>query len=188
MTRVILVHGFNVRDGGKDTVDALAPYLIKAGYYCDIDEVDYGYFSLLAVRFRKHSAVRRIANALDSADVVICHSNGSNFATKALKLHEHHAQRLKVVHLSPAMNSKARVPDNVEKGFVFFTRSDFWVWLSGFLPFHPWGRAGWHGYTGDDPRIVNREFSDLINGHSDWFSDDNIEFIASEVILALEAS
>ena len=188
MTKVILVHGFNVRDGGKGTVDKLAPYLIKAGYYCDIDEADYGFLGLLAVRLRKFSAVRRIATALDTADVVITHSNGANFANKALKLREFHDQRYKVVSLSPALNSKARVPKNVEKGFVYYTRNDFWVWVSGFIPFHPWGRQGWHGYRGDDPRVVNRDCSDLIKSHSDWFADENIEFIADEIILSLEAS
>ena len=186
--RIVLIHGFNVRDGGASTVDRLAPFLIKAGHYCDIDEADYGWFGLLAVRLRKHSAVRRISNALDKAQVIISHSNGSNYESKALRLHERHDQQYRVIRLSPALNSKARLPDNVTTALVMFSRSDFWTWVAGFLPFHPWGQMGWHGYRGSDPRIENMDCSDLIEGHSDWFSDQNIEFIANEIILQLEQS
>ena len=184
--RIVLIHGFNVKDGGASTVDRLAPYLIKAGHFCDMDEADYGWIGLLGVRLRKHAAVRRIAHAIETADVIISHSNGANYETKALKLHQRHKPRYQIIRLSPALNSKEPVPTNVDRGTVFFSRSDFWVWLSGFLPAHPWGRQGQHGYTGTDTRIDNRDFSDLIKGHSDWFSDENIEFIAKEIILTLE--
>ena len=188
MTRIVLIHGFNVKDGGAKTIDRLAPYLIEAGYFCDIDEADYGFFNLLAVRFRKHSAIRRIVKALENADVVISHSNGGNYENKALKLLEHHDRKYRVIRISPALNSKARIPDNIETGHVFYTRTDFWVWISAILPWHPWGRQGWKGYTGKDTRIKNWEFTDIVRGHSDWFADENIKIIAGEVIHALESS
>ena len=185
MTTCVLIHGFNVKDGGARTVDRLAPYLIKAGYEVDKDEADYGNYSLLAVRFRKHSAVRRIVEALKTADVVISHSNGGNYEDKALKALEHHDRRYRIIRISPALNSKQRVPENVAKGWVFFTKTDKWVWLSGLLRFHSWGRMGQKGYQGDDRRISNRDYSDVIKGHSDWFSDENIQFTVDEVLLAL---
>lgn len=184
--KIVLVHGFNVRDGGENTVDRLAPFLVKAGHMVEKDSADYGYFSLWMVRLRKHSAVLRIAKALEGADAVVSHSNGCNYEDKALKLLEHRGKTYKVIRLSPALNSKQRVPVNVSKGWVFFTKTDFWVWVSGLLPWHPWGRMGQKGYTGMDGQLVNRDFSDMIKKHSDWFTDANVEFIAKEIILALE--
>ena len=186
--KIVLIHGFNVRDGGSSTVDRLAPYLIKAGHHCDIDEADYGWLGLIGVRLRKHAAVRRISKAIEKADVIISHSNGSNYETKALKLHQTHPERYTIIRLSPALNSKATIPSNVKRGVVMHTRSDFIVWLAGWMPAHPWGRQGWQGYTGDNPCIENRDFSDLVNGHSDWFSDENVEFIAKEILRIMEES
>ena len=183
--KCVLIHGFNVKDGGARTVDKLAPYLIEAGHEVDLDEADYGYYSLLAVRFRKHRAVMRIAQAIQDADIVISHSNGGNYEDKALKTLEHRDKTYRVIRISPALNAKQRVPENIERGWVFFTRTDKWVWLSGLLRFHSWGRMGQKGFQGDDRRLENRDYSELIKGHSDWFADENIQFIADEVILAL---
>lgn len=190
-TRVILVHGFNVRDGGAGTVDKLKPHLEAAGFEVDTDQADYGYFSLFMVRFAKHPAVRRIAQAIidalmDGHDVlVISHSNGANFANKALKLV---TKRLvlgaREVRLSPALNRSTATES--ARCWVFHTRTDFWVWLSGFLLFHPWGRQGQKGYKGPDPRMENWDMSDIIQGHSDYFTDDNVEFIANEIIEAIK--
>lgn len=182
--RIVLVHGFNVADGGERTVDRLAPFLIDAGHDVDKDEADYGLFSLWMVRFRKHSAIVRIAKALQKADAVITHSNGANYAMKALKFVS--GRKLVVIHLSPAVNRKASFPEAVKRAIVYFTRTDFWVWLSGFIPLHPWGRMGYAGAKTTDPRVQNRDFTDIVKGHSDWFSEDNVEFIAGTIILALE--
>jgi len=184
--KIVLIHGFNVRDGGARTVDQLSPYLIKAGFEVEMDDADYGYYSLWKVRFRKHSAVRRIAKALETADIVISHSNGGNYEDKALKCLEHRDRHYKIIRISPALNSKQRIPENVERGFVFFTRTDKWVWLSGLLVGHSWGRQGQKGYKGDDRRMFNHDYSEMIKGHSDWFNQDNIEFTAQEVLSALE--
>ena len=181
--RIVLVHGFNVRDGGKHTIDKLAPYFIRAGYNVDTDEADYGFFSLWMVRFKKHSAIRRIIGALQNADAVVTHSNGANYTMKALNLLT--GKKLHVFHLSPAVNRNTLFPESVKRAVVYFTRTDFWVWISGFLPFHPWGRMGYSGAKTNDSRIQNRDFTDIVKGHSDWFSDDNIEFIAGTIILEL---
>jgi hypothetical protein len=34
--------------------------------------------------------------------------------------------------------------------------------------------------------VYNRDFTDIVKGHSDWFSTDNAKFIAGTIILALE--
>jgi len=182
MARIVLVHGFNVRDGGAQTVDRLAPFLEAAGYTVDKDEADYGWFGLLAVRIRKYYAVRRIVNALHDADVIISHSNGSNYEHKALALLEHRKKAYQIIRLSPALNSSTGVTVNVATAAVFHTHTDWITWLSGLLWFHPWGRQGQKGYTGDDRRIVNYDYTDLILNHSDWFKDGNIEIVAADII------
>jgi len=186
--KIVLIHGFNVRDGGKNTIDKLAPYLEAAGHEVERDEADYGHFGLFMVRLRKHSAVRRIVKALETADVVVDHSNGANYENKALELLHHHARRYQVIRLSPALNRKTSAAANVTACTVFHTRTDFWVWLSGFLPLHPWGRQGQLGYKGADERMHNRDFSDLVKGHSDYFKDENVEFVAKEVLLEIAAT
>lgn len=184
--KIVLIHGFNVKDGGARTVDRLAPYLEAAGHEVETDQADYGYYNLFKVRMRKHSAVRRIANALLDADAVISHSNGSNYEYKALKLLAHKDRIYQAVRLSPALNRSTGVPVNVSQCTVFHTKTDKWVWLSGLLLFHPWGRQGQKGYIGEDARVRNWPVSDIIKGHSDYFTDENIEFIADEILLALE--
>ena len=131
--KVVLIHGFNVRDGGANTVDRLAPYLEAAGHEVEIDEADYGFYNLFKVRFRKHSAVLRIAGALDSADWVISHSNGSNYANKALKLLTRRNRPIREIRLSPALNRKTGT--HADKCFVFHTKTDWAVKISSFLPF-----------------------------------------------------
>lgn len=186
--RIVLVHGFNVRDGGARSIDKLAPFLRAAGHEVDVDEADYGWFSFLAVRLRKHSAVVRIARALERSDAVVSHSNGSNYEDKALRILPDVPQKYRVVRLSPALGSSRGVAENVRRGWVFHTRSDWIVWLSGFLLFHPWGRQGWRGYRGEDSRIENVDLSDAVDGHSDWFDDEKIEFIAGRILKLLEGT
>lgn len=177
--KIVLIHGFNVKDGGAETVDRLEPHLTALGHTIEKDEADYGFFSLWMVRFRKHSAVLRIVNALSSADAVVAHSNGANYAIKALRLILFN--KLKVVFLSPALNRKTKIPEAVEHLHVFHTRSDWIVWLSGFLWFHPWGRMGQRGYKGNNPNVTNMDFTDVIKGHSDWFKDESVELIANDI-------
>ncbi len=181
-----MIHGFNVRDGGENTIDRLAPYLEGAGHHVDRDGADYGYYSLLKVRLNKHSAVLRIAEALENADVVISHSNGANYAYKALKLFDHRPQRFIEIRLSPALNRGTDAAKSVDKCFVYHTRTDMAVRLSSYLPWHPWGRQGAFGYKGDDPRMQNLDRSDIIRKHSDWFKGKNTRWIAREILELIE--
>ena len=181
--KIVLVHGFNVRDGGASTVDKLTPYLEQQGHQIDKDDADYGFFSLWMVRFRKHKAILRIAEALKEADVVIAHSNGANYVLKALKFVHPPKQ---VIFLSPAANRRSKVPVSATKVDVFHTRTDFWVFLSGFLPFkHPWGWMGLKGTKGNDPRITNHDYTDIVKSHSDWFDDAHVATIARAVAAVL---
>ncbi len=174
MARIVLVHGFNVRDGGERTVDQLAPLIIHEGYQVDKDEADYGYFSIWMIRlFRSRTRARmlyRLAEAFKRADVIITHSNGGYFTSEALDMlpAEYNGTKV-VIHISPAMNRDTPIPLAVKAQLVLFTKHDGWVRLSSYIPFFPWGRMGARGYSGEDNRNENQA-DHSIPGHSDWFA------------------
>jgi hypothetical protein len=182
--KVVLIHGFNVKDGGAKTVDRLAPYLEQYGYQVDKDEADYGYLSLFAVRLKKHKAILRIVKAMRTADVVIAHSNGANYVLKALKFITEN--KIRVVFLSPAANRKAKFAESASRVDVFYSRTDFWVWLSGFLLFHPWGRMGQRGPKTNDPRVFAHNYSDMVRDHSDWFDDAHVSETTRAIFTVLQ--
>lgn len=178
VTKVCLVHGFNVKDAGAGTVDQLAPFIIRSGYEVDCDETDYGYFGLLDVRLRngkrRQKVLYRLARAFESADIIITHSNGANFTHQALDmLPDTFVNSKLVIHISPALDRDASIPNSVRKALVLHTPHDKWVRLSTYLPGHPWGRMGAYGYDGTDKRVTNRNCPE-IEGHSDWFKDRHV--------------
>jgi len=177
--KIVLVHGFNVRDKGEHTVDKLEPYFPK-DWEIEKDAADYGFFNLWAVRFRKRPAIRRIAIALEDADAVIAHSNGANYVLKALKLIQR-PNAVSVFFLSPAASRKAKFAESVKKAVVYFTKVDIPVFFAGFLPFHSWGWMGFRGAKTDDPRITNRDCTDIVGSHSDYFSRGNAPFVAGNI-------
>ena len=178
MKKIILVHGFSVRDGGKKTIDQLSPFIRDAGHVVDLDEGDYGYFNLWMIRlfksYLKSRVIYRLAKAFETADVIITHSNGANFTTQALDLLlPEMNNKIIVIHISPAINSKTPIPQAVKAQMVQHTPHDFWVKLASYLPFHPWGRMGASGYKGTDNRNTNRINRD-VKGHSDWFKVQHV--------------
>jgi hypothetical protein len=176
--KLVLVHGFNVKDGGKKTVDQLAPLIRNAGYSVDLDEGDYGFFNIWMVRFRKsrtrQRVLHRLAKAFETADVIITHSNGANFTTQALDMMEPEYNNKKVViHISPALDTDTEIPNAVCRQLVMYTPHDKAVRLSSWLWFHPWGRMGAKGYTGNDNRNTNIEVP-AVKGHSAWFKLEHV--------------
>jgi len=173
------LHGFNVRDGGKKTVDCVGLYAIDAGYNYDYDQADYGYFNLWMIRLSKseHRAnvLKRIVRAVENSDVIIMHSNGSNFGIQALNmLDDKYAYSKIAIHISPALDCDTPIPRSVKAQLVLHTPHDFWVKLSSYLLFnHPWGRMGANGYTGFDKRNTNIRVPE-VKGHSKWFHVNHI--------------
>jgi len=171
--KFVLVHGFNVRDNGNRTVDQLAPLIELAGHIVNTDEADYGYFNLWMIRLFKTKTRRRVlyrlAKAFESADVIITHSNGAYFTTLALDMMIEEFNNSKfVIHISPALDRDTEVPLAVKQQLVLYTRHDFWVKLSSYIPFFPWGRMGARGYSGQDNRVHNKA-DNGIPEHSAWF-------------------
>lgn len=176
--KIVLVHGFNIRDGGKRTVDQLAPFIKEAGYSVDLDEGDYGFFNIWMVRFRRSKTrqrvLHRLAKAFEKADVIITHSNGANFTNQALDLMESEFNNTKlVIHISPALNRNTELPTAIHHQLVLYTPHDRLVKLSSLLLFHPWGMMGAKGYSGNDNRNVNVKV-ESVRGHSDWFKTKHV--------------
>ncbi len=172
--KVVLVHGFNVRDGGKETVDQFAPELRELGYTIDLDEGDYGYWSLTKIYLGgKREVIRRLMYAFKDADVIITHSNGASFANKALNEMPARLEGEQIlVHFSPALNRKTAIPFSITHQFVYHTRKDWIVRAASYLPALPWGRMGAMGYKGKGPN-TNIDRTEVMKGHSNWFKGAN---------------
>ncbi len=170
MAHIILIHGFNVKDGGRGTIDTMAEPLVAMGHSVDKDTADYGWHWLFKVRFNHKKDVKRIAGALLHADVAYTHSNGGNYFNEACGLlhQEHPEKKLKVVHFSPAIDRDAEIPACVTKMVIFSTPHDDAVKWAKMLLFHSWGDAGRVGYTGSDKRGSTKRRS-AVKAHSDWF-------------------
>jgi len=177
--KIVLVHGFNVRDGGRGTVDQLSWLIRDDGYKVDLDEGDYGFFTIWMIRFKK-SKIRqrvlyRLAKTFETAQVIITHSNGAHFCTEALELLPTAYNNTKIViHISPALDRDTEIPLAVRQQLVMHTPHDKAVKLASWIPFnHPWGRMGAKGYSGDDNRNTNLEVPE-VKGHSRWFKVDHV--------------
>ncbi len=177
--KFVLVHGFNIRDGGRGTIDQLAPLIRDAGYEVDVDEADYGHFNIWMIRLKK-SKIRqrvlyRLARSFETADVIITHSNGANFTTQALLMLPAEFNNTKIViHISPALDTDTEIPLAVKHQLVLYTPHDKAVRLSSWIPFNfPWGRMGAKGYTGEDNRNTNMKEAE-VKGHSLWFAIDHV--------------
>ena len=173
--KIVLVHGFNVKDGGRNTVDKLIPFIRSAGHVVDKDEGDYGFFNIWMIRlfksYLKSRVLYRLARAFETADVIITHSNGAHFTTQALDMMGAEYNNTKVViHISPALNAKTPIPNAVKGMRILYTKHDFWVKLSSFIPWHPWGRMGAVGYKGKDNKGSSVS-NHAVKKHSNWFTD-----------------
>ena len=189
MAKILLEHGFNVKDGGASTIDPLKAPLEAFGHEVDAESGDYGYFNLFDVLFKKHRAIMQLASILPRYDVVIAHSNGANFTLKALQ-YVFLKRSIVCIFLSPAIPTRAKFPESVKRAWIFYSRTDRGVWLSGWLPKRwGWGRAGNKGYLGTDERVTGLDFTDIIADHSDWAkTPESSQFFADRINTLLEQS
>jgi len=170
--RVILVHGFNVRDNGKGTTDGLRIYFESEGF--EVIEFDTGWRGLAGVRLGNKRRARKLAKMAQSGDVLIGHSDGCNLINMACwnLFDDDDVLPACVVYLNPALNNSTCLAPGVEGALVFHTPSDWVVSIARFLPFHPWGNMGNTGYQGEDTRYMNCAYEHLgikSPGHSGAF-------------------
>ena len=182
MAHVYLIHGFNVRDGGKNTTGTLRNQIEEAGH--TVEEIHYGFFHRWRVRWCNRGVARAVSSMARKDSYVIAHSNGAAIVYLAAKFG---APFKHVFLINPALNSKLEIP-NVEKVDVFYSESDFWTGLAKFIPASLWGSQGRVGYKGEDEegRYSQTELDKLAGrevGHSGIFETHTSRRRLLQVIL-----
>ena len=181
--QILLIHGFNVWDGGQQTVGELRGYFAALG--CPYHILDYGHFGLLDTRFKNDNVARRAARFINDAKqpvIVVSHSNGSAITYLAMSLYG--ANPAHCVFINPALDNRIALPSNCPTVDVWHSPSDAPVKLTNFLKvpaaFRPWGAMGSTGYLLDDPRVrnYNKEtgFSVSSSAHSDVFQTEKLSY------------
>lgn len=183
----ILVHGFNVKDEGEETIDTMTPYLIDDGY--EVVNFDYDWTGVLRVRLCNGN----LATALASMSkhlihvVAIGHSNGCAIIHEACQSVNHAIRE--VVYINPALNKNAELGKLVRQAHVWYSPSDKPVKVSRWLIKHSWGEMGATGYIGVDRRYKNYNketgYKICSASHSDVFEPEKIEFFGPEIVSKL---
>ena len=189
---VILIHGFNVWDGGRATVGRLAPFFNARGI--PHFAVNYGHFGLLETRLKNIRVAKRVALACRAAAnqkvIVVGHSNGCAIAHLAAS--EFGAKIDKAVYINPALKKDMPLPDSVPELDVWYSPSDRPVRLARWLlpsRMRPWGEMGATGYQGvEDSRITNfnkqENYRVQSSEHSDVFTLSKLPFFGSLIARA----
>lgn len=194
----ILIHGFNVWDGGRGSVGKLRPFFADLG--APYVMVNYGHFGLLDTRFKNRKIAHRVADAVTSARVkgfdnivVVGHSNGCAIAHIAATCG---AQIDRAVFINPALKKDIEIPASIKSLDVWHSPSDIPVRLARYLlpsGARPWGRMGADGYAGNDSRVrnFNKETDYQIESreHSDAFDIERITYFGPLIAgLALDGA
>lgn len=193
----ILIHGFNVRDGGRATVGKLRPFFARR--QIPYVMVNYGWFGIGRTYIKNRKIAGQVALACEAAQrvgekvAVVGHSNGCAIAHCAAE--RFGAQIDKLVYINPALEKDTPLPESVNSLDVWHSPGDHAVKLSKWLPQHPWGEMGATGYQGpEDQRIVNYNKQDdprysyiCSSGHSDVFDVDKLPFFGPIIVSRAES-
>lgn len=179
---VHLLHGFNVADGGRQSIGALKPHLDDAGLACVMH--DYGWTGPLRLRWRNRRTVDDLLNMVRPGDVVAAHSNGALIAWQLVRAG---APLAAVVVIQPALRRDTWWPPGLPVLCVY-NRADWIVELgrvwsrlvTRITPGRPhgWGAAGRHGFTRGQPHVRNLRtdspaLKPVVRGHSAIFDPDD---------------
>jgi len=165
MSTIVLAHGFNVKDGGKKTIDKLLPFLNKHA----VLQADYGFFNLFGVRFFNKHIARVVAGMTPYGSIGIGHSNGCDILVKSCNAG---APFSRLILINPALDRDTEFPlGDLVRVDVLHNVDDHVVDKARLFLFHPWGDMGRVGYQGKDARVRNHETKSLLNvsGHSEVF-------------------
>lgn len=169
MAKVYLIHGFNVRDGGKDTIGRLKPLLEAAGH--TVESIHYGFFHRLRVRWCSRGVAKAVASLVDKDSYVIAHSHGAAITFLAAK---YGASFKHVFLINPALNKKTAIPNALWVS-VFYAPSDIWTRLAKYIPFSIWGSQGRVGFRGKALNYSQTNLDWLLHaevGHSGVFETE----------------
>lgn len=193
---VHLVHGFNVWDGGKQSVGLLEHFFLAENYFTTI--VNYGWIGLGGVALKNPKVSKKLCNIVKVGDIGIGHSNGCAILHQAAC---DGAPFKKLIFINPALDSTATLPadSTVEEIHVWHSPSDgpvrLWRGVEKYVPFvqsvmhHPWGAMGAYGYEGEDSRYVNfnkeENYEMVSKAHSDMFEWDKVGYFGREIVKML---
>jgi hypothetical protein len=161
----IFVHGFNVHDGGKSTIDTLKPYFKTD----NVLEADYGWIGLLGVKVFGRKIAKVIAGMTPQGAIGIGHSNG---CMELIRACEYGAPFKQLILINPALDRDIKIPLQVQRVDVLHNMTDHVVTVSRLYPVRYWGDLGRVGYHGKDKRVFNHETWRLfkVKGHSAVFT------------------
>lgn len=187
----ILVHGFNVHDGGRGSVGKLRPFFATKGIPYLL--VDYGFFDLIKTYTSNKKVAKRLAEAVRNAKainpddkiVVVGHSNGCAIIYLACK--HYNAPIDKAVFINPALDSDITRPKSLHSLDVWYSPSDKPVMWAKYLPWHVWGDMGRVGYTGTPDEMVRcfnkeKDYVVISDEHSDAFAMEELPFYGPLIV------
>lgn len=192
-TICILLHGFNVKDGGYGSTDMIRPIASDRGY--GVKEWDYGWVNLVRLRWRNAKVAKELAKWIIEYNrkvVLIGHSNGCAIIYEALTKYGVHVEA--VIFINPALDTNLPLPtDQVKRFVILYNGEDHiteylapaWVRFINLMPLsrmkfgkHLWGSAGRQGFTQYkrgvrviqlDTNGLNRDADHYVSGHSAIF-------------------
>ena len=167
--RVHLVHGFNVKDGGKASVDKFIPFLNQARFITR--EADYGFVFLLGVRLFNQNFASLLAGELSEGDSLLAHSNGADLIRRISFMN---VPKFRAVLINPALDRGTKFGPALERALVLYNHADWATWFAQFLIASPWGSMGCYGYKGKDTRIQNVDCWPIAKGHSGVFEHPEV--------------
>ena len=187
----ILVHGFNVHDGGRGSVGKLRPFFASKGIPYLL--LDYGFFNLIKTYTSNKKVAKQLAESVKTAKVndptskvvVVGHSNGCAIIYLACK--HYNAPIDKAVFINPALESDVTRPESLKSLDVWYSPSDKPVKWAKLLPWHIWGDMGRVGYTGSEDNMIRcfnkeKDFKVISDSHSDAFSIEDIPFYGPLIV------
>jgi len=188
---VILVHGFNVWDGGRASVGRLRPFF--AEYGVPYLMINYGHFGLLDSRFKNDKIAKIIADAITNADrpvLLVGHSNGCCIIYRAATRYASIIDR--AVFINPALRSDINLSNtSIKSTDIWHSPSDKPVRWAEKLPFadaRPWGDMGADGadFTNDSITNFNKErnFAVSSSEHSDVFTSEKLAYFGPLIAAA----
>jgi len=196
--RLVLIHGYNISDGGESTTGRLYEWAEKYGF-TDIHEFKYGRFDLIKVAWNSKKVARDLADLIgDKPTVVIAHSHGNVIADLAAT--EFKAPIIYHIGINAALSVNADFAQQVRKMDNYFTPGDrvvtfskWWRRLRGPLAWirpNYWGEAGRKGIKITDEnkdQVANFNMQDSpsgllpIDGHSEFFKYRSLRDWAPEL-------
>lgn len=192
---VILVHGFNVYDGGRKSTAKLRPFF--AEHNIPYLMVEYVHSNPFSSRVKNDNVAKLLTDACTNANkagyrvAAVGHSNGCAIISVATKKYMAPIERC--IYINPALEKHTCPGKQVQQFDVWHSPGDRAVKLSKWLPFssaRPWGEMGATGYIGTDTRCSNfnkqKDFPVRSKSHSDMFDVDNLAFFGPMIANSLE--